>query len=69
MLGLEHLIDGLPKFLTNIINIKDSSFLPIHQISDGTSNIASQHFLMEGLGLLLGQGVSLLEEQFSLHGM
>jgi hypothetical protein len=65
MLRLEHLIDGLPRFLVDIIRIKDSSFFPIHQIS----NISLQHLLMEGLGLLLGRGASLLERQFSLHGI
>ncbi len=68
MLGLEYLSDKVPGLVVNVIGIKDSSFLLIHQISDGSSDIALQDLLMEGFGLLLSQGDALLESQVILHG-
>jgi hypothetical protein len=67
MLGLKYLTDGNPRFLINVLGIKDSSFLPIRHISDGPLDVASQHFLMESFVSLLGGGVALLESQVSLH--
>ncbi len=56
MLGLENLTDGFPGFLVDVIGIEDSAFFPIRQKSDGSSNVALQNLLMEGLGSLLGRG-------------
>jgi hypothetical protein len=70
MLGLDKLTNGFPRFLVDVIRIKDSSFLPICQISDGSSNVVSQNLLMGGLGgSLLGQGVALFVGHVSLHGL
>jgi hypothetical protein len=68
MLGLEYLTDRIPGFLVSVLGIKDSSFLSIRQISDGPSDVAAQHFLVESLSSLHGGGVALLESQVSLHG-